>query len=192
MELPGTLWSGFSSQGKKSRLLRRLLLDARRDSELLIDELGGSCCIEPCELAGLIQVVLEHGGSFADLRIGQHGGADAQLLQGDGHRLIRLMALEPPFEMTLRAGEEGPAAAATGGGGDQDALAQQMEEPRFDSRPNLDHPAIAAMSRNGRELMVSMMHSNPALRLSATEALDGIEAHLEYLMSKGIGPVSEA
>ena len=65
-----------------------------------------------------------------------------------------------------------------------------IEEPRFQSAANLDHPAIVAMTNNGRDLLCSMMHSDPALRLSATEALQGIEAHLKYLESTGIGPVN--
>jgi serine/threonine protein kinase len=93
--------------------------------------------------------------------------------------LYILMALEPPFEMTLKPRLSTDAAHQA-----------HIEEPRFQAAANLDHPAIAAMSGNGRELLCSMMHSDPALRLSATEALQGIETHLGYLESMGIGPVN--
>jgi serine/threonine protein kinase len=93
--------------------------------------------------------------------------------------LYILMALEPPFEMTLKPRlSTDPAHQA------------HIEEPRFQAAANLDHPAIVGMSDNGRELLCSMMHSDPALRLSATEALRGIETHLGYLESMGIGPVN--
>ena len=89
--------------------------------------------------------------------------------------LYILMALEPPFEMTLK-----PRSSA-----DQDCRLP-TEEPRFQQTPNLTHPAISTMTENGRQLMVNMMHHNPALRLSATEALAGISAHLAALEARGM------
>ena len=62
--------------------------------------------------------------------------------------LYILMALEPPFEMTLKPRlSTDPAHQA------------HIEEPRFQAAANLDHPAIVGMSDNGRELLCSMMHS---------------------------------
>ena len=92
--------------------------------------------------------------------------------------LYILMALEPPFEMTLKPGNH------------DDHNNSQMEQPRYQPPTNLDHPAISAMTSNGRNLMCNMMHKDPALRLSATEALQGIHTHLQYLESMGIGPVN--
>merc|ERR1712166_701910 len=79
--------------------------------------------------------------------------------------LYILMALEPPFEMTLKPRSTN----------DQTTGVPMAEEPRFHQTqtPNLTHPAISAMTENGQQLMVNMMHSDPALRLSATEALEG-------------------
>ena len=56
----------------------------------------------------------------------------------------------------------------------------------FEQTPNLSHPAISGMTENGRQLMISMMHHDPALRLSATEALAGIGAHLAALEDAGM------
>ena len=89
--------------------------------------------------------------------------------------LYILMALEPPFEMTLKHRSTTNHDAGL-----------PAEEPRFQQTPNLTHPAISAMTDNGQALMVNMMHSDPALRLSATEAMEGIRAHLSALEEAGM------
>tara|TARA_B100000795_G_scaffold262758_1_gene241032 strand:+ start:643 stop:1617 length:975 start_codon:yes stop_codon:yes gene_type:complete len=96
--------------------------------------------------------------------------------------LYILMALEPPFEMTLKPNKEMDGTKCP----DSGIPTQLLEEPRFEQTPNLSHPAISGMTENGRQLMISMMHHDPALRLSATEALAGIGAHLAALEDAGM------
>jgi hypothetical protein len=89
--------------------------------------------------------------------------------------LYILMALEPPFEMTLK-----PRSTTNNTAG------LPSEEPRFQQTPNLAHPAISTMTENGQQLMVNMMHYDPAQRLSATEALIKIREHMNALEDAGM------
>ena len=51
--------------------------------------------------------------------------------------------------------------------------------PRFDNA-NFEHPKILGMSQ-GQDLLRNLMHNDPALRCSATEAISYITKHLETL-----------
>ena len=71
-----------------------------------------------------------------------------------------LMAGEPPFELTRTSSDPNDMT------------------PRFDISPNLRHPQIASMTENGRDIMMNMLHSDPAQRRSATEVLAEVRRHL--------------
>ena len=91
--------------------------------------------------------------------------------------LYILMALEPPFEMTLK-----PRMSTD----NVDSGIPNVDEPRYHQSPNLAHPGILTMTDHGKQLMCSMMHHDPALRLSATEALAAIRKHLAALEEAGL------